>query len=138
MGKRAIKLTCRQQEYIRNNVCRINFTYRRKYDYNLYKFFNRLNEQYKKHHTEISRNKFVKDAITYDMSSEKDDIKTTKHLYQSFPEEMKCGTQFTITINKKTEKELYHHLHKIEEKQPLADYIRLAVYKYIQVKGVDI
>lgn len=64
------------------------------------------------------------------MSSEKDDIKTTKHLYQSFPEEMKCGTQFTITINKKTEKELYHHLHKIEETQPLADYIRLAVYKY--------
>lgn len=38
----------------------------------------------------------------------------------------------------KTEKELYHHLHKIEETQPLADYIRLAVYKYIQVKGVDI
>lgn len=28
--------------------------------------------------------------------------------------------------------------YKIEETQPLADYIRLAVYKYIQVKGVDI
>lgn len=59
-----------------------------------------------------------------------------KHLYQSFPEEMKCSTQFTITINKKTEKELYHHLQVIEETQPLADYIRLAVYKYIQEKEV--
>ena len=117
-------------------MCRINFTYRRKYDYNLYKFFNRLNEQYKKHYTDISINKFVKDAIAYDMSSEKDDIRTMKHLYQSFPEEMKCSTQFTITINKKTEKELYHHLQVIEETQPLADYIRLAVYKYIQEKEV--
>lgn len=133
-----IKLTYRQQEYIRNNVCRINFTYRRKYDYNLYKFFNRLNEQYKKHHTEISRNKFVKDAIAYDMSSEKDDIKATKHLYQSFPEGMKYSSQFTISINRKTDSELYNYLLEIEETQPLADYIRLAVYKYIQEKEVVI
>ena len=34
----------RQQEYIRKNVQRINFTYRKKYDYRLYNFFERLNK----------------------------------------------------------------------------------------------
>lgn len=128
----------RQQEYIKNNVCRINFTYRRKYDFNLYSFFNKLNEQYKKHHTEISRNRFVKDAITYDMSLEKDDIKLDKELYQSFPEGMEYSSQFTISINRKTDSELYNYLLEIEKTQPLADYIRLAVYKYIQEKEVVI
>ena len=54
----------RQQEYIRKNVQRINFTYRKKYDYRLYNFFERLNKQYKGNHIELSRNRFVKDAIT--------------------------------------------------------------------------
>lgn len=84
----------RQQEYIRKNVQRINFTYRKKYDYRLYNFFERLNKQYKGNHIELSRNRFVKDAITYDMSSEKDDIKLDKELYQSFPEGMKYSSQF--------------------------------------------
>ena len=127
----------RQQEYIKRNVQRVNFTYRRKYDYKLYMFFSELNEQYKKHLTEFSRNKFVKNAITYDMYSEKSDIKTPKDLYQSFPEGMKFCSQFTITINKQTEKDLYKHLLMIEKTQPLADYIRFAVYRYIQEKGID-
>ena len=126
----------RQQEYIRKNVQRINFTYRKKYDYRLYNFFERLNKQYKGNHIELSRNRFVKDAITYDMSSEKDDIKLDKELYQSFPEGMKSSSQFTISINRNTDRELYKYLLEIEETQPLADYIRLAVYKYIQEKEV--
>ena len=81
-----MKLTNRQQEYIKRNVHRVNFTYRNKYDYRLYMLFRKLNEQYKKDHTGISRNKFVKDAIINDMSSEKDDIKLDKEVYQSFPE----------------------------------------------------
>lgn len=131
-----MKLTNRQQEYIKRNVHRVNFTYRNKYDYRLYMLFRKLNEQYKKDHTGISRNKFVKDAITYDMSSEKDDIKLDKELYQSFPEGMKYSSQFTISINRNTDRELYKYLLEIEETQPLADYIRLAVYKYIQEKEV--
>ena len=119
-----MKLTNRQQEYIKRNVHRVNFTYRNKY------------EQYKKDHTGISRNKFVKDAIINDMSSEKDDIKLDKEVYQSFPEGMKYSSQFTISINRNTDRELYKYLLEIEETQPLADYIRLAVYKYIQEKEV--
>lgn len=104
-----MKLTNRQQEYIKRNVHRVNFTY---------------------------RNKFVKDAIINDMSSEKDDIKLDKEVYQSFPEGMKYSSQFTISINRNTDRELYKYLLEIEETQPLADYIRLAVYKYIQEKEV--
>ena len=103
----------RQQEYIRKNVQRINFTYRKKYDYRLYNFFERLNKQYKGNH-----------------------IKLDKELYQSFPEGMKYSSQFTISINRNTDRELYKYLLEIEETQPLADYIRLAVYKYIQEKEV--
>lgn len=102
----------------------------------MYNFFERLNKQYKGNHIELSRNRFVKDAITYDMSSEKDDIKLDKELYQSFPEGMKYSSQFTISINRNTDRELYKYLLEIEETQPLADYIRLAVYKYIQEKEV--
>ena len=122
-----MKLTNRQQEYIKRNVHRVNFTYRNKYDYRLYMLFRKLNEQY---------NKFVKDAIINDMSSEKDDIKLDKEVYQSFPEGMKYSSQFTISINRNTDRELYKYLLEIEETQPLADYIRLAVYKYIQEKEV--
>ena len=43
-----MKLTNRQQEYIKRNVHRVNFTYRNKYDYRLYMLFRKLNEQYKK------------------------------------------------------------------------------------------
>ena len=58
------KMMTRQQEYIRKNVQRINFTYRKKYDYRLYNFFERLNKQYKGNHIEPQALKYLLPLIS--------------------------------------------------------------------------
>lgn len=115
----------KNQLYSNKYIKRFNFTFRNKYDYYLYCKI----EEICRRDGLVSKNNLVKQAVKYDRGNPL--FIDYVDLYKPFPSNYKYSKQFTVSVNKKTEKELYNYICMIERKMPISDYIRNAVYKYI-------
>lgn len=128
----------RQADYVNNNIYRLNFTFRRQYDYQLYCLFEKINSLYELNSRNMSRNEFVKKAIIDDLTNENQTISDLdiEKRYMEFPKNKHYKKQFTISINKNSDVFICDKLQKIKKKYPMADYLRKIVYKYAESKDM--
>lgn len=113
-----------QHNYIRENVKRVNFSYRRKYDYPFYQLLEGCSKD------NSSRNNYLKKAIQYDMEHRDKKVQIPSDFFKPFPKNVQYKKQFSVNVNKNQDAEICQFLEEMEKEMPIAYYLRYVVYKY--------
>ena len=116
-----------------------NFTYRKKYDYLLQLHLAQIFEDYHQGKSNLSRNSYLKIALTEKLHREAQGIylDIPKRLFVPFPKEGDYKIQFTISINRNTEKELFDQIQKlIGEGITFLEYVRDSLYEKMMLEQV--
>ena len=130
-----------QMIYQKENVFLMNFTFRKKYDYILYCHLQQIYQAHCLDRKCISRNKYIKEAVIKKMEREENGsfLEVPKRFLTPFPKQEKVKIQFTLSINRKTEAELYQKLQRLPAHNiSVLDYIRDSVYEQILSENKEI
>ncbi len=133
------KKTRRNMIYIKEHIFLMNFTFRRKYDYLLQQHLQKISEVYRKDQSQISRNGYIKQAIWNKIHREEAGaiMEIPKKVYCPFPKGEQIKVQFSFSINRFTEKELYEKLlQAVKPDSLMLDYIRDAVYEQMILEQI--